>query len=114
MIFKISKLKIIEIRQRNAFSIKNGMFLIYYIANLNFPGIPGKFPEYFGNSRSREIEIVREIPNPIVFGHTAKVDVVKVITFIVAMRAALLSLTLIMIYNSSLVLHTFSFMVFAI
>ena len=64
MIFKISKLKIIEIRQRNAFSIKNGMFLIYYIANLNFPGIPGKFPEYFGNSRSREIEIVREIPNP--------------------------------------------------
>ena len=49
-----------------------------------------------------------------VFGHTAKVDVVKVITFIVAMRAALLSPTLIMIYNSSLVLHTFSFMVFAI
>ena len=42
MIFKISKLKIIEIRQRNAFSIKNGMFLINYIANLNFPGIPGK------------------------------------------------------------------------
>ena len=64
MILKISKLKIIEIRQRNAFSIKNGMFLINYIANLNFPGIPGKFPEYFGNSRSREIEIVREIPNP--------------------------------------------------
>ena len=64
MILKISNLKIIEIRQRNAFSIKNGMFLIYHIGNLNFPGIPGKFPEYFGNSHSREIEIVREIPNP--------------------------------------------------
>ena len=64
MIFKISKLKIIEIRQRNAFSITTGMFFIYYIANLNCPGIPGKSPECFGNSRSREIEIVREIPNP--------------------------------------------------
>ena len=52
MIFKISKLKIIDIRQRNAFSIKNGMFLISYKANSNFLGIPvqgklklsGKFP----------------------------------------------------------------------
>ena len=42
MISKISKLKIIEICQRNAFSIKNGMFWIYCIANLNFLGIPGK------------------------------------------------------------------------
>ena len=55
MISKISKLKIIEIRQGNAISIKNGIFFMYYIANLLFPGIPvpgklqlsGKFPTLF-------------------------------------------------------------------
>ena len=39
----VSKLKIIVIRQKNAFSLKNGMFLIFYIVSFQFPGIPGNF-----------------------------------------------------------------------
>ena len=51
-------------RQKIAFSFKNGIFLVSYIVSLKFPGIPGKFPEYFGNSRSREMKILREIVSP--------------------------------------------------
>ena len=60
----VSKLKIIVIRQKNAFSLKNGMFLIFYIVSFQFPGIPGNFPEKFGNSRFPGNEIVREIDSP--------------------------------------------------
>ena len=39
----VSKLKIIVIRQKNAFSLKKGMFLIFYIVRFQFPRIPGNF-----------------------------------------------------------------------
>ena len=51
-------------RQKIAFSFKNGIFLVSYIVSLKFPGIPGNFPENFGNSRFPGNEIVREIDSP--------------------------------------------------
>ena len=68
----VSKLKIIVIRQKNAFSLKNGMFLIFYIVSFQFPGIPGNFPEKFGNSRFPGNEIVREIISPNYYLHISR------------------------------------------
>ena len=39
--------------------------LVTYVVCLLFPGIPGNFPEKFGNSRFPGNEIVREISSPI-------------------------------------------------
>ena len=60
----VSKLKIIVIRQKNAFSLKNGMFLIFYIVSFQFPGIPGNFLGFPGNFPFPENEIVRKIDSP--------------------------------------------------
>ena len=60
----VSKLKIIVIRQKNAFSLKNGMLLIFYIVTFNFPGIPGNFSPFPGKFLFPENELVREIDSP--------------------------------------------------